>query len=140
MLRFNIRTYSMERFTEGEPELTPQEKQDATELLFRIYAYISRAAELEPGTFGSIEWLHGVAQFWRKAREYAELTIEQVAEVAGVGKSEVLFLEMGLFDPSVVCGGLGERYAEAVGKPDLYKEFYDKFRISEIIPYSDRPT
>lgn len=80
----------------------------------------------------SIEWLGRTGKFWWGYREQGNLSRYQVANRMGVNVNEVRFFEVGLAVPEVALSDFPRRYAEALGKPELYEQFREQFDLPAI--------
>jgi len=101
----------------------------AAELSARLPEYARRAASVEPETEGSIEWCGRIGKFWWQAREQKGLSRYQVAEKMAVNVNQVRFMEVGFNDLTDLSNDFFVSYAQALDRPELYKEFCRRFTL-----------
>ena len=108
-------------------ENSPEFRAYMDEVYRRLPTYARRAATIPPGEKGSIEWLARVGKYWWGAREQEHLPRCRVAELAGAHVNSVRLLEFGLALETELSPEFLQRYATALGHPELYEEFQQKF-------------
>lgn len=77
--------------------------------------------------------------FWRTARQSAGLSRFQMAERLGIDlslRTHLALFENGEFSPDTYSGGLPQHYAQALGKPELFSEFCQKFGLAQDSTYA----
>lgn len=97
----------------------------------RILEFTRRAAVVPPNSKGSVEWLGRIGKFWWQARENQGLSRYEVAEKLGVPVNQIRFLEFGMPTPNELRS-LTDRYAEALGQPDLSDQFCKTFNLPKL--------
>ncbi len=117
-----------------QPDFSPDGRAHLDELIKRLPGYADRAYAVPPGMPGSIEWLGGVGKYWTEAREKQNLNRPQFSRRIGVPSSDLMFFEIGLAGPDVALSSLPRRYAETLGKPELYDRYRERFNIREVDP------
>jgi transcriptional regulator with XRE-family HTH domain len=75
----------------------------------------------------SYEWLSSAGAFWWQARERAGMSRDDVAHGLGIPVNQVRFLEFGLVTPRELSERSLRAYARALGAPDLYEQFRERF-------------
>ena len=109
----------------------------------RLAEFARLAATVPPEAPGSIEWYGRIGKFWWLARERQGLTREEVAQRMSEDIDSVRFLEFGLgwselgittgdnkIDPSAVADSdMVKGYAQALGQPQLYEQFCERFQL-----------
>lgn len=111
----------------------PDVKDYLDQLWARLPSYARRSAAVPPGDPSSIEWMGRVGKFWWELREQHNLSRYQVADLMGAHINEVRFFEFGLAMPEVALSDFPKSYAEALGKPELYEEFREKFNLLPVV-------
>lgn len=109
--------------------LSSDAKEYLEELYRRLPQYARRAAVVPPNETGSIEWFTAIGKFLWQAREGKKMSRYELAERAGIHVNEVRFLEFGLVSLDYLRSGVLKRYADALGRPELYSEFKQKFDL-----------
>lgn len=99
-------------------------------------SFLRRTTEIPPGAVGSVQWLGEVGSYWKNVRKDSGLLREDVANRLGATPDFLSFFERGIFDPEVARGDLPLRLADALGNPELYKQYCERF---EITPYNPEP-
>lgn len=109
-----------DRFVTQNPN-SPEAKAHKTELYSRLQAVTRSTQDLNPTDIGSPEWRQANGQFWRSARTETRIPLTEVASKIGVRPDVLRFVDTGLIlDPEL---GLLEKYAQALGKPELLGDF-----------------
>lgn len=106
-----------------KPNESPEVTQYFDELRKRLPGYAQRAAEVPAGAAESVEALEQLGTWWQQAREQNGLSRRQVAERMGVEINQVRFVELGLATAEDLQGEFLQRYAEALGDPELYQQY-----------------
>ena len=107
----------------------------------RIREYALHAAVVPADERGSVEWVEKIGKFWWEAREQEGLTRDDVASRMGEDVNGVRFLEYGVgyeelhlsYNGSTLTAldlEFAQRYANALGKPELFEAFKERFQIS----------
>ncbi len=97
------------------------------ELWRRLQVFSKRAAAIPAEERGSFEWLSSAGAFWWQARERAGLSRQDLAQGLGIPVNQVSFLEFGLVMPQELSERSLRSYARALGAPDLYEQFRERF-------------
>lgn len=128
------------QFTEDHPDIqiSPEQERDdmmtyLDELEKRLPRYAQRSAALRPEEPGSVEWSRAVGKYWRNARETHNLSRYGLAARTNTHVNNIRFLEGGLVEMEELQGFL-EPYAQAIGDPNLYTEFSQRFGIGQTTP------
>lgn len=103
----------------------------------RIPDFARRAAVVPPGSIGSVEWLSVVGKYWLRARTEQGVNVDEMASKLGMDPDELRLFEYGIGTQREVTGDLPERYAQALGQPDLYPRFQREFLEDESRMYGD---
>lgn len=107
---------------------TAESREYMDELWRRLRVFAKRSAAIPAEERGSFEWLSSAGAFWWQARERAGLSREDLAQSLGIKPNEVRFLELGLVNTSRELSERSLRaHAEALGSPDLYEQFCERF-------------
>jgi hypothetical protein len=97
------------------------------EMWRRLRVFSRRSAAIPAEERGSFEWLTAAGAFWWDARERAGLSRDDVAHQLGVTVNHVRFLEFGLVTLRELSEKPMRAHAEALGQPDLYVQFQERF-------------
>lgn len=124
-----------------DPFDSPDIQEYQEELFKRLVVYARLAAFIPKEAPGSVEWLGRIGKFWWEAREQSGLDRYQMAERMDVHVNSVRFVEVGIGYPElglitpdgkVSPEAVGEsefprKYAQALGNPEFYNQFLEKF-------------
>ena len=97
------------------------------ELWRRLRVFSEHSAAIPAEERGSYEWLVSAGTFWWQAREQAGMSREDLAQDLGIAVNQIRFLEFGLVGPRELSEHSLRPYARALGAPDLYEQFRDRF-------------
>ncbi len=95
----------------------------------------TRATSVKPNAIGSIEWCHKAGGYLLEKRAELGLSRTEMAELMGVPKSQVLFLETGFASLEEILN-LAPKYAAALNTPpEFYERFRKQFGIKDHVSY-----
>lgn len=101
----------------------------------RLPLLATRATSVKPNAIGSIEWCHEAGGYLLEKRAELGLSRTEMAELMGVPKSQVLFLETGFASLEEILN-LAPKYAAALNTPpEFYKLFKKQFGIKDYLSY-----
>lgn len=104
------------------------------ELHERLHSFAERAAAVPAGEHGSVEWVREIGRFWRGLRESEGTSRYETAYRLGIHVNELRLFESGVTVSNLISGDFPLRYAQTLGKPDVYPEFCQRFGIPEFVP------
>lgn len=115
------------RFTRDNPT-SPEAISHHAELYERLRETAQRANIGDPNEVGSVEWRMASGIFWGRARTGARIQLVDVASRMGTRPDVIRFAEAGLIRDPELLGGLFEKYAQALEKPDLLNDYVAKLQ------------
>lgn len=115
------------RFITQYPD-SPEARAHNEELYSRLREQAHRSKELSRDDIGSPEWRMASGIFWSKARTEARKQLTDVASEMGVRPDVLRFMDAGLIREPELLGGLLERYAQALGRPELLRDYAERLQ------------
>jgi Helix-turn-helix domain len=97
------------------------------ELWRRLRVFSKHAAAIPAEERGSFEWLSSAGAFWWQARQQAGMSRQDLAQQLGITEHQLCFREFGLVTPRELSERSLRACARALGAPDLYEQFHERF-------------